>query len=74
MLIENSWLKTLPLVQIMRQPLHPGMMVRSMARLVARVGYATAEMAENWENECSEVLEEEDNVRGKERGRKLLRH
>ena len=54
--------------------MHSCMLMRSMARKVARVGYAAAEMAENWENECSEVLEEEDNVRGKERGRKLLRH
>ena len=53
----HSWF-----VQIMSQPLHSSMLVRSMPRVVARVGYATAEMAENWENECSEVVEEEDNA------------
>merc|ERR1712179_788105 len=57
--------------QVMSQPLHSSMLVRSMARVVARVGYATAEMAENWENECSEVLEEEDNVAVREKSGKL---
>jgi hypothetical protein len=50
----------------------------SMARLVARTGYAAAEMAENWDNECREVLENEEKVertgRSRERRRKMVRH
>ena len=58
----------------MRQPLHSSMLMRSMARKVARVGYAAAEMAENWENECHEVMEEKEKVGGRERVGKVLRH
>ena len=67
--MTHSWF-----VQIKSQPLHSSMLVRSMARVVARVGYATAEMAENWENECSQVLEEKDNVAVREKSGKLLKH
>ena len=58
----------------MRQPLHSSMLMRSMARKVARVGYAAAEMAENWENECNEGLDENEKLEGRERMGKVLRH
>ena len=54
------------------------MLLMSMARLVARAGYAAAEMAENWDNECREVLEDREKVeqtgRRSERRRKMVKH
>ena len=56
--------------------MHSSMLMRSMAmaRVVARAGYAAAEMAENWENECNEGLDENEKLEGRERMGKVLRH
>ena len=61
------------------QPVYPNLLVCSMARLVARAGYAAAEIAENWDNECREVLEhgegvEEESGRRRERRKRVFRH